>query len=69
MPPVARKKLGCLKVHMCLCSYIADTSPEVEEAAVKRGLPLGADSCGNLYFHLGSESGNIPSHPMSMIRS
>jgi hypothetical protein len=50
---------------MCLCSYIADTSPEVEDAAVKRGLPLGADSSRNLYFYLGSEAGALhllPNH-------
>ena len=26
---------------------------------MKRGLPLGADSSGNLYFYLGSESGAV----------
>lgn len=43
----------------CPCSYIADTSGESEDAPVKRGLPLGADSSGNLYFHLGSDLGKV----------
>ena len=45
------------RLVLCGCSYIADTSPETEDSAMKKGLPLGADSSGNLYFHLGSESG------------
>ena len=46
-------------MELCDCSYIADTSGESEDAPAKRGLPLGADSSGNLYFHLGSDLGNV----------
>ena len=50
---------------LCDCSYIADTSGESEDAPVKRGLPLGADSSGNLYFHLGSDLGKLSASNMS----
>ena len=53
-------ELSWFDMMPCDCSYIADTSGESEDAPVKRGLPLGADSSGNLYFHLGSDLGKVP---------
>ena len=45
------------RVSGALCSYLAGTPTEAEDTPVKKGQPLGADTSGNLYFRLGSDSG------------
>ena len=32
-------------------------APDEEDAPLPRGAPLGSDSAGNLYYHLGADSG------------
>lgn len=38
-------------------SYIAEMSPDEEDAPLPRGSPIGSDSTGTLYFRLGGDSG------------
>lgn len=35
-------------------------SPDEEDAPLPRGQPLGVSSTGNLFFHLGADSGQLP---------
>lgn len=45
---------------MCVRSYIAEMSPDEEDAPLPRGSPIGADSTGALYFRLGADAGAVP---------
>jgi hypothetical protein len=38
-------------------NYIAEMSPDEEDAPLPRGAPMGVNSSGSLYFHLGSDTG------------
>jgi len=43
------------QICLYLCSYTVNTVPKTEGSAMKKGLILGADSSGNLHFHLGPD--------------
>ena len=46
-------------VGLCACSYIAEMSPDEEDAPLPRGSPIGCDSTGALYFRLGGDGGAL----------